>query len=180
MNAGQAPERLGNLHPNIVPYQVFQAKDKYMIIAVGTEKLWVNFCDVLGLAHLKNDERFATNPDRNRNRDELIVILQDLFRTQPADYWLDKLKNTGIPVGPINTIAETVSHPQHLARNFIVELEHPVAGLAKSMGNPVHLSETPVSYRLPPPTLGQHTDEILAQLGYNRQVIASFHEEGVV
>ena len=180
MNGGQEPQRLGNIHPNIVPYQVFKAQDKYIIIAVGTEKLWANFCDALNLDNIKTDPRFATNPDRNKNRDELLAILDELFATQPADYWLDKLKVTGIPNGPINTISETLAHPQHRARNFIVELQHPAAGLVKSMGNPIRLSDTPVNYRLAPPTLGQHTNQILAEIGYTPENITVLQEQGVV
>ena len=180
MNGDQEPQRLGNAHPSIVPYQVFKAQDKYIILAVGTEKLWVNFCGTLNLTHLKNDPRFATNPDRNENRAELVAILDELFATQPAAYWLEKLKATGIPSGPINTITETLTHPQHRARNFIVELQHPLAGLVKSMGNPIRLSDTPVSYRLAPPTLGQHTHELLAELGYDETTITSLRQEGVI
>jgi formyl-CoA transferase/CoA:oxalate CoA-transferase len=180
MNGGEEPKRLGNTHPTIVPYQLFKAKDKYFILAVGTEKLWNSFCDALNLTHLKNDPRFVTNPNRIKHRDELVGLLDELFATQPADHWLEQLKQTGIPVGPINTIAETLAHPQHRARNFIVELQHPTAGLVKSMGNPIRLSETPVSYRLAPPTLGQHTDDILAELGYNNNTIASLRETGVI
>jgi formyl-CoA transferase/CoA:oxalate CoA-transferase len=180
LNAGQEPARLGNIHPNITPYQVFKAQDKYIIVGVGTEKLWAKFCEALGLEALKTDARFATNPQRNLHRAELLPILDELFSTQPAAYWLDKLKATGIPTGPINTIAETVNHPQHLARNFITELQHPLAGLVRATGNPVHLSETPVSYRLPPPTLGQHTTEILVALGYKVESIALLHEKDVV
>ena len=180
MNGGKTPERLGNIHPSITPYQLFKAKDKHIILAVGTERLWSNFCDALGLDHLKEDERFATNAQRNLNRQTLIEILDDFFATQPVDYWLEKLKTTGIPAGPINTIAETVAHPQHLARKFIAEQQHPVVGPIKTTGNPVRLSETPVSYRLPPPKLGQHTAEILTQLGYDETTITTLHEQGVV
>jgi crotonobetainyl-CoA:carnitine CoA-transferase CaiB-like acyl-CoA transferase len=180
MNGDQEPQRLGNVHPNIVPYQVFKAQDKYFILAVGTEKLWATFCQVLDLQHLKEDPRFATNPDRNRNRKELVAILEEIFSSQPADYWLEKLKKTGIPIGPINTIAETLAHPQHRARNFIVELEHPLAGLVKSMGNPIRLSDTPLTYRYAPPTLGQHTDEILSELGYERPDIAALRKQQVI
>ncbi|HEX9922886.1 MAG TPA: CoA transferase [Anaerolineae bacterium] len=180
MNGDHEPQRLGNLHPNIVPYQVFRAKDKYFILAVGTQRLWTRFCDVLGLDNLMEDPRFATNPDRNKNRAELVSLLDDLFATQPADYWLEKLKATGIPTGPINTIADTLAHPQHRARSYIVALDHPIAGLVKSMGNPVRLSDTPTSYRLAPPTLGQHSAEILDELGYDAGLIATLREQGVI
>jgi crotonobetainyl-CoA:carnitine CoA-transferase CaiB-like acyl-CoA transferase len=126
------------------------------------------------------DPRFATNPDRNKNRAELVSLLDDLFATQPADYWLEKLKATGIPTGPINTIADTLAHPQHRARSYIVALDHPIAGLVKSMGNPVRLSDTPTSYRLAPPTLGQHSAEILDELGYDAGLIATLREQGVI
>jgi formyl-CoA transferase/CoA:oxalate CoA-transferase len=180
LNGGQEPQRLGNTHPNIVPYQVFKTQDKYIILTVGTEKLWHAFCDALELEPLKKDPRFATNADRNKNRGELIPVLAELFARHPADYWLDRLKDTGIPNGPINTIADTLAHPQHRARHFMVELQHPLVGPVKSMGNPVNLSVTPVSYRLAPPTLGQHTSEVLAELGYDEATVASFRQQGVI
>lgn len=180
LNGGESPRRLGNSHPNIVPYQVFKAKDKYLILAVGTEKQWHAFCDALGIAHLRKDPRFATNAERNRNRGELVPVLDELFSTQPVDHWLEKLKHTEIPSGPINTIAETLAHPQHRARHFIVQLEHPLIGPVKSMGNPVNLSATPVNYRLPPPTLGQHSREVLMELGYGESAIDSLRDSGVV
>jgi formyl-CoA transferase/CoA:oxalate CoA-transferase len=180
LNGGKEPQRLGNTHPTIVPYQLFKARDKYFILAVGTEKLWNNFCNALDLPHLKDDPRFRTNPNRIQHRDKLVAILDGLFITEPADYWLEKFRQVDIPSGPINTIAETLAHPQHRARRFIVELEHPVAGLVRSMGNPVRLSGAPVSYRLAPPTLGQHTNEILTELGYNDTTIAALQRAGVI
>lgn len=180
MNGAKEPERLGNVHPSIVPYQVFKTSDKYIVLAVGTEKLWASFCSALGLEQLRADPRFATNADRLRHRAELIPLLDELFVTRPAGYWLEKLKDTDIPNGPINTIADTLAHPQHRARDFIVELQHPLAGLVRSMGNPIRLSATPASYRLAPPTLGQHTGEILAELGYDPAAIASLREQQTV
>ncbi|HSB12139.1 MAG TPA: CoA transferase, partial [Blastocatellia bacterium] len=180
MNGNQEPERIGNAHPNIVPYQVFKAKDKFIIVGVGTEKHWREFCELMGLSNLREDPRFATNADRNQNREQLIPILDELFSSQPAHYWLEKLKETGIPNGPINSIAETLAHPQHRARHFIVELEHPSAGLVRSMGNPVNLAATPVNYRLAPPLLGQHTEQVLEELGYDQNRIAALREQGVV
>jgi len=180
LNGGESPQRVGNAHPNIVPYQVFRAKDKHLILAVGTEKQWRTLCDELGLSTLKDDSRFATNAQRNKNRGSLVRMLDELFSTECADHWLEKLKNTGIPSGPINTIAETLAHPQHRERHFIVELDHPLIGSVKSMGNPVNLSATPVNYRLAPPTLGQNTEEVLVELGYDSTTIALFRENGVV
>lgn len=180
LNGGENPQRVGNAHPNIVPYQVFRAKDKHIIVAVGSEKQWGAFCDALGFGHLKEDPRFATNAERNKSRAALVPILDELFSTQCASDWLEKLKDAGIPSGPINTIAETLAHPQHRARHFIVELEHPLVGTVKSMGNPVNLSSTPVKYRLAPPTLGQHTREVLLELGYDEAAIASLSEKKVV
>jgi formyl-CoA transferase/CoA:oxalate CoA-transferase len=180
MNSGQEPQRLGNAHPNIVPYNVFKAQDKYIIVAAGTEKIWSNFCDSLGISHLKTDERFVTNKDRVRHRPEMVAILNELFGTQPAEFWLEKLNQASVPSGPINTVAETLAHPQHQGRNFIVELDHPVAGPVKSMGNPTRLSDTPVSYRLAPPMLGQHTDELLAELGRGPAEAASLRAQGVI
>jgi formyl-CoA transferase/CoA:oxalate CoA-transferase len=180
MNAAETPQQLGNAHPNIVPYQVFRTKDKYIILAVGTQKQWQAFCDALGLADLKEDPRFCTNVERTRNRAQLVPVLDELFSTKPAEHWLLKLRDTDIPSGPINTIAETLAHPQHRARNFIVQLEHPLLGGVKSMGNPVGLSSTPVSYRLAPPALGQHTSEVLVELGLSESEIDSLRKKGVV
>jgi crotonobetainyl-CoA:carnitine CoA-transferase CaiB-like acyl-CoA transferase len=181
LNAGQAPRRLGNAHPNIVPYQVFQARDKYIIVAVGTPRLWTRFCEVLGITEtVMNDPRFATNSDRLAHRDELIALVQEILARREADYWLDVLRDAHIPSGPINSVPETLAHPQLIERGFIVEQEHPVAGLVKSLANPIHFSETPAAYRVPPPALGEHNAEILEGLGYTSQEIGQFVEKGIV
>ena len=180
MNGGQEPTRLGNGHPNIVPYDVYKTQDKYIVVTVGTEKIWSNFCDSLGIPQLKTDARFITNADRVKHRAEMTEFLNELFVTQPACYWLEKLKEANVPSGPLNIVSETLAHPQHQARNFIVQLDHPAAGTVRSMGNPIRLSETPASYRLAPPQLGQHTDEILAELGYEAARRTSLREQGVV
>ncbi|MFQ5576998.1 MAG: CaiB/BaiF CoA transferase family protein [Anaerolineae bacterium] len=180
LNAGLTPARMGNDHPTIVPYQVFPAKDKYIIVAVGTEKLWAAFCRELDLTRLQHDPRFATNADRIAHRAEITALLSEHFKTQPAGYWLEKLRRAGIPNGPINRIPEAMAHPQHRARNFVVELEHPLAGVVKSLGNPVNFSDTGVSYRLPPPLLGEHTARILAGLNYTPAQIERLRQNGVV
>jgi crotonobetainyl-CoA:carnitine CoA-transferase CaiB-like acyl-CoA transferase len=181
LNAGEEPQRLGNVHPNIVPYQVFRARDKYIIVAVGTQRLWERFCEVLGIADtVMNDPRFATNPDRLAQRKELVELLQNILSQKEADHWLEALREAQIPSGPINSVPETLTHPQILERGFIVELEHPLSGWVKSLGNPVHFSDTPVSYRLPPPTLGEHNAAILGELGFASEEISSLVERGVI
>ena len=178
---GQRPPRLGNVHPTITPYQPFRTKDKHIIVAVGTERLWQRFCALLGIEDtIMVDPRFATNAQRNQHRNELIPLLQEILEKETADYWLEKFTAEGIPSGPINFPDETLADPQLLARGMIVELEHPLAGLVRSIGNPVHLSETPITYRLPPPLLGEHNDEILSALGYDARQVEGLRERGVV
>jgi crotonobetainyl-CoA:carnitine CoA-transferase CaiB-like acyl-CoA transferase len=162
---GQCPPRLGNRHANIVPYQVFKARDKHMIIAVGTQALWGRFCEVLNLgARVRDDPRFATNPDRLRNYGDLMTILEPLFVQQDAAYWLKRIRTAEIPCGPINALDETLNDPQIQQRGMIVTFEHPV-GEIKLLGSPLHLSDTSVTYRRRPPLLGEHTAEVLQELG---------------
>ncbi|MGQ9491888.1 MAG: CaiB/BaiF CoA transferase family protein [Anaerolineae bacterium] len=178
---GQRPPKLGNAHPNIVPYQPFRARDKYVIVAVGSERLWERFCQALGVADtIGRDPRFATNADRLRHRDVLVPLLADIFRTQDAGHWLARLRAADIPCGPINEVDEALNDPQIIARGMIVEQMHATAGLVRSLGNPVHLSDTPVGYRRPPPALGQHTNEILSALGYSAQDIDRLRAQRVV
>jgi crotonobetainyl-CoA:carnitine CoA-transferase CaiB-like acyl-CoA transferase len=178
---GQRPKKLGNAHPNIVPYQPFKARDKYIIVAVGTERLWERFCQVLEMAGtIGEDLRFATNRDRLAHRAELVQMLEQIFAAHDAEYWLERLRAADIPCGPINEVDEILSDPQIQARGMIVELQHPVVGLVRSLGNPVHLGDTPVSYRLAPPTLGQHTAEVLADLGLGQAEIERLSAEGAV
>jgi crotonobetainyl-CoA:carnitine CoA-transferase CaiB-like acyl-CoA transferase len=181
LNAGTEPQRMGNTHPNIVPYQVFRAKDKYIIVAVGTQRLWEHFCEVLGITGtVMNDPRFATNTERLANRGELIELLQKILRQREADHWLEAFRAAQIPSGPINSVPETLAHPQLRERGFAVELEHPLAGLVKSLANPVQYSDTPVAYRLPPPILGEHNAAILGELGFTSGEIATLAERGVI
>lgn len=177
---GKRPQPVGNAHANIVPYQVFRARDKHFIVAVGSERLWARFCEVLGIAEtIGADPRYATNPNRLAHRAELVTQLQAIFETQDAATWLERLEAADIPCGPINFVDETLNDPHLLARGFIVALEHPV-GTVKSVGNPIHLSATPVTYRRPPPLLGQHTAEVLAGLGYSPEEITRLRQAGAV
>jgi crotonobetainyl-CoA:carnitine CoA-transferase CaiB-like acyl-CoA transferase len=179
---GQRPKKLGNAHPNIVPYQPFKARDKYLIVAVGSERLWERFCQALEITEtIGQDPRFATNSDRLRHRDELVSLLEQILAARDAGSWLERLRAAGIPCGPINEVDETLNDPHIQARGMIVELLHPSAGPVRSLGNPVHLGDTPVSYRLPPPTLGQHTEEVLTGLlNYTAAEVTSLWEQGAI
>ena len=178
---GQRPARPGNRHPNIVPYQPFRAADKYLIVAVGSERLWASFCRALGIeGSVGADSRFKSNRDRLAHRAELIAALEAILALQPADHWLGVLQAAGIPSAPINEVDEILAADYIQARGMIVELEHPLAGLVRSLGNPLALRGTPPRYRLPPPTLGQHTAEILAGLGYGPADVAALREAGAL
>ncbi len=169
LNAGVSPERWGNAHPNIVPYESYRGSDdKYFVIGVGTDALWKRFVRVMNLQDdLGRDERYTTNALRIKNREILVPLLGDIFRQAPAASWLAKFAVAKIPAAPINTVAEAIEDKQTRARGLIVQLEHPAIGTAKSIANPIRFSNTPVSYRLPPPLLGEHTGEILLSLGYS-------------
>ncbi len=173
LNANASPKRWGNAHPNIVPYEVFRAADgRSFVIGVGTEALWKKFVRLMGIENgIGQDECFRTNALRTKNRAKLIPLLQMLFDAHAANAWLEQFAATGIPAAPINTVEEAVNDAQTLARNMIVQLEHPALGLARSIGNPIKFSETPVSYRLPPPLLGEHTREVLRGFGYSEEEV---------
>ena len=168
LNANATPGRWGNAHPNIVPYQVFRGNDgKHFVVGVGTEILWTKFVELLNAqSTLGQDERFASNPSRIAHRAVLIPLLQEHFDQEAAPAWLEKLKRAGIPAAPINSVSEALNDAQTQARGLIVQLEHPSLGEVRSIANPIRFSNTPVSYRLPPPLLGEHTGEILRSLGY--------------
>ncbi len=159
------PKPIGNDHPSIVPYQVFQTADKPIIVAVGTDKLWSAFCEVLGLgADLRDDSRFADNPARVKNRAVLIPILQPRLLDQPAVYWLPRLRQADVPCGSINTVPDLLGDRHYAARGNLVPF-----GDLTTLANPMKLADTPPTYRLPPPALGQHSREILESLGYSNE-----------
>jgi glutaryl-CoA transferase len=179
LNAGASPKRWGNAHPNIVPYEVYRGgDDKYFVIGVGTEALWKRFRKVPGVSDdLGRDERFQTNALRIQNREILVPLLQEVFRQNRAEAWLERLAEAGIPAAPINTVSEAVNDAQTRARGLIVQMEHPAIGTAKSIANPMRFSNTPVSYRLPPPLLGEHTGKVLVSLGYTAEEVQSMAAE---
>jgi formyl-CoA transferase/CoA:oxalate CoA-transferase len=182
LNAGVEPSRLGNAHPNIVPYQLFSTGDgRHIMVAVGTEALWGRFCGVLEVAEtIGRDARFASNQLRIQNRAELIPRLEKILLGGPAEDWLQKFRAAEIPAGPIRSVPEALGDPQMVARRVVVEIEHPGIGVARSIANPMRMSGTPVSYRLPPPLLGEHTQEALAELGFSAGEILAARKSGAV
>jgi len=182
LNAGVSPQRWGNAHPNIVPYEAFRGSDdRSFVVGVGTDALWKKFVFVLGVQdEIGVDERFKTNAERIEHREILVPRLQAIFGQQPASAWIEKLAAAEIPAAPINTVAEAVDDAQTHARGLIVQLEHPALGVAKSIANPIRFSTTPVSYRLPPPLLGEHTAEILRTLGYGENEVREMAAESAI
>ncbi|RKO65497.1 CaiB/BaiF CoA transferase family protein [Desulfofundulus salinus] len=177
---GKIPGRLGSAHPNVAPYQVFETQDGYIIIAVPNDWLWKKMCDALGLDHLKEHPKFAINADRVKNREELVALMTDYTRTKTSAEILAKLKEAGVPSGPIYNIAEVLSHPQVVHLGMIQEVPHPTIGTMKVLGIPIIMSETPGSVRMAPPLLGQHTVEVLSGLGYSEEDINELKEKGII
>jgi crotonobetainyl-CoA:carnitine CoA-transferase CaiB-like acyl-CoA transferase len=162
---GERPRKIGNLHPTITPYQPLAARDKMMIVAVGTERLWRKFCAVLGAEEtLMTDSRFDSNPRRNANRALLVPLLEDILRTADAESWTERLVAAGVPAGPIDFPDQALADDHLAARGMIVELEHPLLGLVKSLGSPIRLSATGPTYRRHPPRLGEHNEAIRAEV----------------
>jgi crotonobetainyl-CoA:carnitine CoA-transferase CaiB-like acyl-CoA transferase len=160
---GQVPVRRGNQHPSIVPYQVFAVRDGHLIVACGNDDQYQKLCRILGRDELAVDPRFSTNPQRLRNRDELVRLLVDAVSTWDRAALLKEMENAGVPGGPINTLPEVFDDPQAAARSMRIEMPHAssATGVVPLIGNPLKLSATPVSYRLAPPTLGQDTEAVL-------------------
>jgi formyl-CoA transferase len=178
---GESPARLGNDHPNIAPYQVLKTADGSVIVACGNDNLFRKFCDVAGKPALADDARFATNGKRVANRAELTRILSEIMVKRSMRQWLDALEAAGVPCGPINSLEQVFAEPQAVARGLKVELPHPSAGTVSLIRSPMRFSETPVEHGVPPPTLGQHSDEILRNLlGKSEAEVARLRSEGIV
>ena len=178
--SGTAPGRMGNAHPNIVPYQAFATADHHVIVAVGNDAQFVRFCDVGGRPELAADPRYADNVGRVTNRDELVPILEDMMRSKPRADWLAGLEAVGVPCGPINDLEQLFDDPHVQSRERRIELPHPLAGTVPQVANPIRYSDADLAYTHAAPTLGQHTDEILAGLlGMADEEIASLRDRGI-
>ncbi|MFP5378333.1 MAG: CaiB/BaiF CoA transferase family protein [Vicinamibacteria bacterium] len=177
---GDAPGRLGNRHPMIVPYESFATADGEIVVAVGNDALWRRFCDAAGAPALGADPRYATNQDRVTHYATLKPVLDALFLTLSRQAWIDRLTPAGVPCGSVRDIHEVLTDPQIAARGMVQSVPHPAIGEVRVTGVPVKLSATPGAVRTAPPTLGQHTDAVLAELGCDAETIAGLRERGVV
>jgi crotonobetainyl-CoA:carnitine CoA-transferase CaiB-like acyl-CoA transferase len=178
---GKPPKRIGNLHPNIVPYQPFRTSDGSVILACGNDNLYRKFCEVAGAPELADDPRFVSNGKRVENRAELTRLLQAIFLAKTTHEWVEALEGAGVANGPINDVAQVFDEPQVKARGVKIELDHPVAGRLPLVASPMRFSETPLEHKLAPPVLGQHTDEVLREvLRMSESQIAGLRAGGVI
>ena len=177
---GVVPQRMGSGHPSLVPYQSFPAADGYFILGVANQGLWERFCAAIERPDLLADPRFLTNDDRVAHRAECVELLSGIFRTRTVAEWVEVIERAGVPCGPINRVDDVVNNPQVQARNMIAQLSHPNVPDLKIPNSPLKLAETPPDLRRPPPLLGQHNAEILAELGYESAAIAELQRKGVI
>jgi crotonobetainyl-CoA:carnitine CoA-transferase CaiB-like acyl-CoA transferase len=175
------PPRLGNQHPNIVPYQVFPTEDGHIVLSVGNDPTFVRFCEAFSLSHLLEDERFATNAARVLNRKLVTDTLTPVMQRHPTDWWVERLEALKIGCGPINKLSQVFTDPQVVARGMVKELAHGTGQTVKVIANPVQLSETPPDYRIAPPLLGEHTDAVLSErLGMSATELAALRAKSVI
>ncbi len=182
LTSGEVPRRYGNAHPNIVPYQVFATADGYITLAVANDEQFERLCAFAGAPELAADERYASNAARVRNREDIVGKLVPLFAAQTSKHWLDGLEQNNVSCGPINTLEQVFADPQVKFRGMEIEMDHPLAQKPVHLiGSPIRMSATPTSYDHPPPTLGQHSAELLGELlGMSGDDVAALHERGVI
>ena len=176
---GPIPHRYGSAHPTIVPYQAFPTADGHLMVAAGNDRLWQRFATVVGLPDLIEDPRFKTNPDRVRNRGALLPLIEEELRKRSTQEWSKLLSDAAVPVGPINTVDQALAHPQVLARDMIAQVGHPTAGTIRLVSSPIKLSATPSAVRSAPPTHGQHTADVLGDLGVDANRLTELRKRGV-
>lgn len=175
------PPRRGNRHPQVVPYEAVQgAEGDWFILGVGSDNIWNSFCRFVGSDDLAADPRFTTNALRIANYDALMPAVREIIRARSTDDWLADLRKVGVPCGRINTVKQALTDPHVIERGMIIQLEHPALGIVKSLATPVHLSDTPLVYRRHPPTLGEHTDEVMTELGIDADSRAALRASGVI
>lgn len=177
---GKTPQRQGNRHATIAPYETFTTADGEIVIAVGNDEIWKRFCPAAGLPELAGNPRFATNKDRMANYDEMRPPIDRVFRTATSEEWIARLNAAGVPNGEVRDIGQMLNDPHLAAREMVQTLMHPTIGATRVIGAPIKLSDTPASLRTAPPVLGQHTDAVLAELGYSPAEIAALHSTRVV
>ncbi|MEQ8653155.1 MAG: CaiB/BaiF CoA-transferase family protein [Kiloniellales bacterium] len=182
LTSGEVPPRRGPEHPNIVPYSTLPTADGYFILAVGNDAQFARFCSFAGAPELIEDPRFRTNKDRVTNRAEIYALLPDITKRKTSQEWLEGLAELGVPAGAVNDLGEVFADPQVRQREMQISLPYPdsQSGTVDLIGNPIKMSETPVTYRRPPPTMGQHTDEVLEDLGLSAEDLADLRQKGVI
>jgi crotonobetainyl-CoA:carnitine CoA-transferase CaiB-like acyl-CoA transferase len=177
---GSTPGATGSAHILTAPYQAFHAKDGWLNIGGANQANWERIAEVLGHPEWREDPRFRTNSDRMQHLDELARLMNEVLGTRTRAEWIEVFDTAGVPVGPVNSVGEALSHPQTLARGMVVDLVHPQAGATKALGCPLHFSETPTAVTRPAPMLGEHTRDLLRDYGYSDAEIDGFVKEGVV
>ena len=180
LTSGDSPQRAGNAHQNLVPYQVFECADGHVIIGTGNDSQYTRFCEAGDRPELATDPRFSSNPQRVRNRALLIPLLSAMVKQKTRETWISELEDRGVPCGPINSVAEAFANPQVVARGMRIDLPHPVAGTIPMVRNPILFSGTPLEYAAAPPMLGQHTEPVLRSLNYTDAEIAQMRSAHIL
>jgi crotonobetainyl-CoA:carnitine CoA-transferase CaiB-like acyl-CoA transferase len=179
--SGEPPQRVGNAHPNIVPYDAFRTRDGDVILAIGNDAQYARFCEAAGVPQLATDPRFKDNPTRVAHRVELKALLVPVLQERTTAQWIALLEPLGVPCGPINRLDQVFAHPQIQHRGMRIDLPHPVAGQLPLVANPIKLSRTPIQYETAPPLLGQHTEEVLRDiLGKSDADLQALRADGII
>ena len=180
LGTGNIPQPLGQGHPSLCPYQMFPSQDGRVMLGAANDGLWKRFCAVADCQDLADDPRFATNIKRVENRADLIPLLEDIFQTKTTAQWVELLEPAGIPNSPVNNIEDLVNDPQVAARDMLIDVPHPKVPGLRAAASPIRLSEGPMSVRRHPPENGEHTQEVMSELGYQQEDIARLASDGAI